>query len=442
MQLTAKLLIAALSATYASASLQSDARHSHLRLARRGVANAADMMKISDPAQECTAYGDAGVTKMMGKTLPPDNNPATILQGDTQANQVWKDIQNSGIIPGNVKVKPADNSGGSHMGVKDGGYDASSDPDCWWTASKCVTPKAQNIPSDLSTCPEPDTWGLTFDDGPNCSHNAFYDFLSAKKLKATLFFIGINVANWPYQAQRAIADGHEICVHTWSHRYMTTFENEQVFAELFYTLRVIKSVLGVTPTCWRPPFGDVDDRVRAIAAGLGLRTILWQEDTQDWNVAQVGQQQVQQNYQDILNKAGSESPIVLTHELVNQTMQMFEDEYPQIEQKFKNIVPITACQNITNPYPEQIQYPAFSDYVNGKRATGLPDINTIKTTPNAQFNVVPLSQQKQGFANPGQGSSSSSSSSDKNAAGLTASPSKAAVAAVLAAAVVGAVALL
>lgn len=458
MQLSAKLLIAALSATYVSASFHGDSHRPHIRLARRAATNAADAAKIYGESQECQPYGDSGITQMSGKTLPKPNTVAKILQGDDEANQVWQDIQKSGIIPDSVKVKPADNSGGPHMGVKNNGYDASSDPDCWWTASKCVKPKAKNIPSDLSTCPEPDTWGLTFDDGPNCSHNAFYDFLASKKLKATMFFIGSNVADWPYQAQRALTDGHDICVHTWSHHYMTTFNNEQVFAELFYTIRAIKSVIGVTPTCWRPPYGDVDDRVRAIAAGLGLRTVLWQEDTDDWNVVNVGEQKIQQNYQQIIGKANSESPIVLTHEIVNQTMQIFMDEYPKVAKAFKNLVPVTACQNITNPYPEDIKYPTFSDFVDGKRATGLPDIKSIKSDPNAKFNVVPLSKQKQGFANPGKGGSSSSDSGSgssgsdsgssgsdsggKNAAGLTASPSKGAIAAVLAAVAVGAITLL
>jgi len=34
----------------------------------------------------------------------------------------------------------------------------------------------------------------------------------------------------------------------------------------------------------QPPFGDVDDRIRAIAHRLNLRTILWQYDSQDWQV--------------------------------------------------------------------------------------------------------------------------------------------------------------
>lgn len=110
----------------------------------------------------------------------------------------------------------------------------SSDPDCWWTYHNCVTPKLAGLPMDVSSVPEPLTMGYGFDDGPNCSHNAFYDFLSEQKQKATMFYIGSNVMNWPLEGQRGLADGHEICAHTWSHRYMTAFQSEDAFAELYY----------------------------------------------------------------------------------------------------------------------------------------------------------------------------------------------------------------
>ena len=64
------------------------------------------------------------------------------------------------------------------------------------------------------------------------------------------FFIGSNVMDWPLQALRAHDEGHQICVHTWSHQYMTALSNEVVFAELYYTQKAIKAVLGVTPQCW------------------------------------------------------------------------------------------------------------------------------------------------------------------------------------------------
>lgn len=84
-------------------------------------------------------------------------------------------------------------------------------PRSGWTCSGCTTPKLAGLPPDVASVPEPNTMGYGFDDGPNCSHNAFYDFLSSQNQKATFFYIGSNVMDWPLQAQRAIADGHEIC---------------------------------------------------------------------------------------------------------------------------------------------------------------------------------------------------------------------------------------
>ena len=104
--------------------------------------------------------------------------------------------------------------------------------------------------------------------------------------------------------------GHEISVHTWSHRLLTTLTNQQIVAELGFTREAIKQVLGVTPTTMRPPQGDigmchisayikcrsliplVDDRVRAISLAMGLVPIMWSStpsagkfDTNDWEVA-------------------------------------------------------------------------------------------------------------------------------------------------------------
>ena len=69
---------------------------------------------------------------------------------------------------------------------------------------------------------------------------------------------------------------HHISVHTWSHAApLTTLTNEQIIAELGWSKKVIKDILGVTPNTMRPPFGDIDDRVRAISLAMGLRPIMW-----------------------------------------------------------------------------------------------------------------------------------------------------------------------
>ncbi|CAG8822607.1 25933_t:CDS:2, partial [Racocetra persica] len=216
------------------------------------------------------------------------------------------------------------------------------------------------------------TWGLTYDDGPNCSHNAFYDFLSQNKQKASMFFIGSNVADWPYEAKRAFADNHHISVHTWSHPYMTTLTNDQVLAELYYTKKVIHEIVGVTPLSWRPPFGDADNRIRAIAQQLNLATIIWNLDSNDWQMQPMGPKtsaEVDAIFEDFvkMGQNGSFSnhgAIALQHELNNATMSKAQQWYSSIKGAFKHVVPAASCLNMTHPYAEtNITYPSFAEYI-------------------------------------------------------------------------------
>jgi peptidoglycan/xylan/chitin deacetylase (PgdA/CDA1 family) len=377
-------------------------------------------------AQECTYY-NLDSLNAISKQFPTIWQTASIVSGDTAATSVWNTIQSSGIIPANVQQKGTGGKG-NFTGVTSS-Y-SNSDPDCWWSYSNCVTPKHTGIPDDIWQCPEPDTWGLTFDDGPNCSHNAFYDFLSENNQKATLFYIGSNVMDWPLEAQRGIVDGHHVCVHTWSHPYMTQLTDEEVFAELYYTGKAIKDVTGVTPRCWRPPYGDVDDRVRAIATGLGMSTNLWDADTFDWQMEPAGnlpKASVDANYASIIsgvsNKHGN---LVLTHEINGGTMSEMIEMYPSIKKAFKNIVPISACMNITNPYPEDISYPDFAAYVSGDvNPSGLPAGTAIKVTsatydPIAAASATASSTSSAaGKASSGGASSSSTSSGSSSAAKAT-----------------------
>ncbi|ETW76379.1 carbohydrate esterase family 4 protein [Heterobasidion irregulare TC 32-1] len=331
---------------------------------------------ITDPTQECTPYYYAPSANYI-HNFPTIWQPATILPTDTAAQAKWASISSS--VPTNIQ--PRGTAMGDFSNVT---YDTVNDPACWWTAAKCTTPKLAGLQPDVSSVPEPKTIGYGFDDGPNCSHNAFYDYLQSKNQKATMYFIGSNVMDWPLEAQRALTDGHEICVHTWSHRYMTSFSSPDAFAELWYTMQAIKAVTGVTPTCWRPPFGDVDDRIRAIANGLGLQTILWKYDSNDWRagVGGVTAQDVDNDYQSFINNATSgtfntQGGIMLTHELNNFTMSEAMKYYPMLSSAFAHIVPVGVALNKTQPYVESnYSMPSFAQYIagtstsNGSSSTG------------------------------------------------------------------------
>lgn len=105
--------------------------------------------------------------------------PANLLPNDAAANAKWNSIKAS--IPTNIPVKGKVN--GDFTGFTP--TYSPSDPDCWWTYDKCTTPKLSGLDPDVISLPEPMSLGYGFDDGPNCSHNAFYDYLSQQKQKAS-----------------------------------------------------------------------------------------------------------------------------------------------------------------------------------------------------------------------------------------------------------------
>ncbi|KAG7441949.1 carbohydrate esterase family 4 protein [Guyanagaster necrorhizus] len=327
-------------------------------------------------ADRSSEEAEAAIT---GYSLPSIWQPATILPDDAEAQAKWQSI--SGSIPTNISGTPTGD-------FSDVSY-PTDDPDCWWTNSKCVIPKLQGLPPDVASVPEPLTLGYGFDDGPNCSHNAFYDYLTSQDQKATMFYIGSNVMNWPLEAQRAITDGHEVCVHTWSHRYMTALASEDAFAELYYKMQAINLVTGVTPKCWRPPFGDVDDRIRAIANALDLQTVIWKYDSNDWKVGTDGvtAETVDGNYQSLVDNAengtfSTEGAIMLTHELNNYTMATAIQWYPQLKAAFKYIVPIAVALNNTQPYVEtDYPMPSFEQYISGETTiTNSSDSDSTSTS--------------------------------------------------------------
>lgn len=155
---------------------------------------------------------------------------------------------------------------------------------CWWTCGGCTRS------TDIVDCPTKLDWGLSYDDGPSPWTPALLDYFSLKNIKSTFFVVGSRVISRPQMVIDEYMSGHQIAVHTWSHPYLTSLTNEQIVAELGWSKKVIHDTIGVTPAFFRPPYGDIDDRVRAVAAKMGLTPIIWTRangstfDTTDWNI--------------------------------------------------------------------------------------------------------------------------------------------------------------
>ncbi|KAI5480609.1 chitin deacetylase, carbohydrate esterase family 4 protein [Pseudohyphozyma bogoriensis] len=332
-----------------AAKLSTTSKAAAVASASAGAASAATTGSRSTEAQEAAIKGAAA--ECTPYDFPIADQLVTADLSKTTISAADRALFTS-IEAGIPNIAPRGDRAGNFTGVA---Y-SDADPDCWWSWNKCTTPKIAGIPADVTRCEEPNTWGFTLDDD-----------------------IGSNVMDWPLEAQRGLTDGHEICSHTWSHPYMTSMTNEQAFAELYFSKKAIKDILGITVRCWRPPYGDVDDRIRYIAQQLDMTTIVWEEDTNDYDWSVVGVAEIDANYNSIIAKGAAgnyskEGTIVLTHEIDGETMLLSEQFLPTIRSTFKGgVMPVAVCMNNTRPYVENTSYiyPNYEQYIAGTRSISL-----------------------------------------------------------------------
>jgi peptidoglycan/xylan/chitin deacetylase (PgdA/CDA1 family) len=119
---------------------------------------------------------------------------------------------------------------------------------------------------------------LTFDDGPGPYTSRVLDILRRTGTRATFFLIGRQVRGGGAVLRRALREGHALANHTWSHANVSGGG----LGQLRSTQGVIRSVTGYTPCLFRAPYGAVSGAVISQARGLGMLTIQWDVDTNDW----------------------------------------------------------------------------------------------------------------------------------------------------------------
>lgn len=96
-------------------------------------------------------------------------------------------------------------------------------------------------------------------------------------------------------------------------------------------------LIAIRTQTFRPPYGDLDDRVRYIALELGLRPVIWTStasgqvfDTRDWQIGGgvVSAIDVYQRFTTFLDDAVQTLPsgfIVLAHDLYQQAVDLAVD---------------------------------------------------------------------------------------------------------------------
>lgn len=119
---------------------------------------------------------------------------------------------------------------------------------------------------------------LTFDACPTGRPDEYdekvIDVLTKEKVPATLFMSGRWVEKNLDKAKLLAAQSQfELAAHTYYHPHLTEKPDDRIMREFKRTQSIIKKTTGITPKYYRPPFGEVDERVAKLAAKAGLATI-------------------------------------------------------------------------------------------------------------------------------------------------------------------------
>jgi peptidoglycan/xylan/chitin deacetylase (PgdA/CDA1 family) len=129
-----------------------------------------------------------------------------------------------------------------------------------------------------------DVVALTFDDGPSVWTEAILDRLEEHGGHATFFALGCSVADRPETMKRILESGSEIGNHTFTHQYLTLLDDARIRDEITRTTAVVENVAGTTPTLWRAPYFNSDERVHATVGALGLREVWYSIMPGDWQL--------------------------------------------------------------------------------------------------------------------------------------------------------------
>lgn len=169
---------------------------------------------------------------------------------------------------------------------------------------------------------------LTYDDGPSRTMTPpLLDTLAQAGVHATFFMVGYRMEQNPALVQRAFAEGHAICLHSYSHDYKYLYPGrvgnaERIAADYDQALAVGRRILGpgyVSPG-FRYPGGHMSwTGLEAADAALAARGVSWI----DWNCmtgdaekhpTKTGDQGVDMVVATLAASKNSQAAVVLSHD--------------------------------------------------------------------------------------------------------------------------------
>lgn len=162
---------------------------------------------------------------------------------------------------------------------------------------------------------------LTFDDGPGKDTWRLLDAFEKNNSHATFFVLGQQAAVYSDELRRMQALGCEVGNHTYNHKNLTKLTPQEKNTELLSNENLIASILRQEGALIRPPYGAVDDALRAF---VSQPLIFWSIDTLDWKTKNA------QATIDTVLSAVKDGDIILMHDIHSTSVDAAEVLIPEL----------------------------------------------------------------------------------------------------------------
>ena len=181
------------------------------------------------------------------------------------------------------------------------------------------------FPAQGTIDPDKPMVALSFDDGPYAPvTNRILDTLRRHGARATFFVVGNRVDDYAGTLRRAVEEGHEIGIHTWSHAKLTKLSADGIRQQVLDTYHAVLNTAGYQCAVVRPPGGSYNQLVRNTIGAEGFYLANWSVDTEDWR-----SRDADSVYQEIMS-AVEDGCIILCHDLYPTTADAMERVIPDL----------------------------------------------------------------------------------------------------------------
>lgn len=176
---------------------------------------------------------------------------------------------------------------------------------------------------------------LTFDDGPDPTYTPqVLALLERYQVKATFCLVGQQAAAHPELVRAIAAAGHTLCNHSWSHDLtLGSRSRTTIRTDLSRTNAAIRAAVpGARIVYYRQPGGAWTSTVVGTAWELGMTSLHWDVDPQDWNRPGAG------NIASTVTAGTRAGSIVLMHDAGGnrqQTVSALETILPNLVRRFE-----------------------------------------------------------------------------------------------------------